>query len=118
MNKILTSLKKRHYRVRSKVSGTSIRPRLSVYKSNKHLFVQVIDDEKNITIAGGSTRYVKKEKDQKMSKSDSSKALGEMIATKAKDKGVTTVVFDRGGYKYHGRVKLLADSARENGLVF
>ena len=115
MNKILTSLKKRHYRVRTKVIGTTLRPRLSVYKSNKHIFVQVIDDEKNITLAGASTKIVKKDK---MSKSDSSKALGEVIAKKAIEKGVTSVVFDRGGYKYHGRVKALANAAREHGLVF
>ena len=113
--KTLTNLQKRHYRVRSKVTGTTSRPRLSVYKSNKYLFAQVIDDEKHLTLVGANSKYLEGDK---LSKIEASKKLGEVIAKKAIEKGVKSVVFDRGGYKYHGRVKSLAEAAREAGLVF
>jgi len=102
-------------RIRRKVTGTSDRPRLAVFKSLKHIYVQLIDDASGRTIASASTH----EKDTaKGSNSVSAKAIGELIAAKAKEKGVKQVVFDRGGYRYHGNIKALADAARENGLEF
>jgi large subunit ribosomal protein L18 len=104
-------------RIRSKVSGTSERPRLAVKKSLKHIYVQVIDDAAGKTIVAASTR----DKDSGVkggSNKAAAKAVGALIAKKAKDKGVKRVVFDRGGYQYHGNIKALADAARENGLEF
>jgi large subunit ribosomal protein L18 len=104
-------------RIRRKVSGTAERPRLAVKKSLKHIYVQLIDDSAGRTIAAASSR----DKDAAVkggSNQAAAKAVGALIARKAKDKGVTRVVFDRGGYKYHGNVKALADAARENGLKF
>ena len=104
-------------RIRSKVSGTAERPRLAVKKSLKHIYVQVIDDAAGKTIAAASTR----DKDAGVkggSNKAAAKAVGALIAKKAKDKGVKRVVFDRGGYQYHGNIKALADAARENGLEF
>ncbi len=104
-------------RIRSKVSGTAERPRLAVKKSLKHIYVQLIDDAAGKTIAAASTRD--KESGVKGgSNQAAAKAVGALIAKKAKDKGVTRVVFDRGGYQYHGNIKALADAARENGLEF
>jgi large subunit ribosomal protein L18 len=113
--KKLSNLKKRHYRVRSKVSGSTARPRLSIYRSNKHIFAQIIDDEKNISLVGVSSQHIK---DKKLSKTAISEEIGKKLAEKALEKGVKEVVFDRGGYKYHGRIKTFADSARNSGLVF
>ena len=104
-------------RIRRKVSGTAERPRLSVKKSLKHIYVQLIDDASGKTIAAASSR----DKDSGIkggSNQAAAKAVGALIAKKAKDKGVTSVVFDRGGYQYHGNIKALADAARENGLEF
>jgi len=102
-------------RIRRKVSGTEQRPRLAVFKSLKHIYVQVIDDASGRTLVSASTR----EKDAtKGANAAAAKAVGALIAKKAKDKGVTRVVFDRGGYLYHGNIKALADAARENGLEF
>ena len=102
-------------RIRRKVSGTTERPRLAVFKSLKHIYVQVIDDSTGKTVVSASTR----EKDAtKGANAAAAKAVGALIARKAKDKGVTKVVFDRGGYLYHGNIKALADAARENGLEF
>jgi large subunit ribosomal protein L18 len=101
-------------RVRRKVSGTAERPRLAVFKSLRHIYVQLIDDANGRTLAAASTH----EKDTKGANAASAKAVGELIAQKAKDKGVKQVVFDRGGYLYHGNIKALADAARENGLEF
>jgi large subunit ribosomal protein L18 len=104
-------------RIRSKVSGTAERPRLAVKKSLKYIYAQVIDDAAGKTIAAASSR----DKDAGVkggSNAAAAKAVGALIAKKAKDKGVTRVVFDRGGYQYHGNVKALADAARENGLEF
>ncbi|MEI7603732.1 MAG: 50S ribosomal protein L18 [bacterium] len=115
MKKRLTNLQKRHFRVRSKITGSTERPRLSVYKSSKYIYAQIIDDEKGITLVGLHSKY---NDAGKMPKTESAKKLGESLAKKAIEKGITTVVFDRGGYKYHGRVKSLADAARESGLVF
>lgn len=106
----------RHKRIRKKIFGTEIRPRLSVYRSNKNIQVQLINDEKQITILGMSTLSLKK---QKMSKSESARVLGKEFGGRIlKETGITTIVFDRGGYKYHGRVKALADGLRESGLLF
>ncbi|HWS70879.1 MAG TPA: 50S ribosomal protein L18 [Thermoanaerobaculia bacterium] len=101
-------------RIRRKVTGTSDRPRLAVFKSLKHIYVQLIDDASGRTIVSASTH----EKDTKGANSAAAKAVGELIAQKAKEKGVKQVVFDRGGYLYHGNIKALADAARENGLEF
>jgi large subunit ribosomal protein L18 len=103
-------------RIRNKVSGTEQRPRLAVFKSLKHIYVQVIDDANGRTLLSASTR--EKDADTKGSNTASAKAVGALIAKKAKDKGITRVVFDRGGYLYHGNIKALADAARENGLEF
>ncbi|HVR37546.1 MAG TPA: 50S ribosomal protein L18 [Thermoanaerobaculia bacterium] len=103
-------------RIRRKVQGTESRPRLAVFRSLKHIYAQVIDDAKGVTIASASTRDA--ESSAKGSNAAAAKAVGALIAKKAKDKGVTRVVFDRGGYNYHGNIKALADAARENGLEF
>jgi large subunit ribosomal protein L18 len=109
----------RHDRVRRKVSGTPERPRLAVFRSLKHVYVQVIDDTKGVTLAAASSldKQVSEQKDGKR-KAEVSRLVGALVAERAKSKGVTQVVFDRGGYKYQGRVKALADAAREGGLVF
>lgn len=109
----------RHARVRRKVSGTSERPRLAVFRSLKHVYVQVIDDTSGVTLAAASSldKQVSAQKDGKR-KAEVSRLVGALVAERAKSKGVTQVVFDRGGYKYQGRVKALADAAREGGLVF
>jgi large subunit ribosomal protein L18 len=104
-------------RIRTKLTGTSERPRLAVKKSLKHIYVQIIDDASGKTIASASSR----DKDSGVkggSNQAAAKAVGALIAKKAKDKGVKRVVFDRGGYQYHGNIKALADAARENGLEF
>ena len=103
-------------RIRRKVTGTAARPRLAVFKSLKHIYVQVIDDSSGRTIVSASSRD--KDSGAKGSNAAAAKAVGALIAKKAKDKGVKQVVFDRGGYLYHGNIKALADAARENGLEF
>ena len=108
---------RRAFRVRKKVSGTSLRPRLVVSRSSRHLFVQVIDDATGHTLASASTM----EADFRASTADKTakaRELGTLIATRAKAAGISTVVFDRAGNKYHGRIAAVADSARENGLDF
>lgn len=105
---------RRHARVRRKVSGTAVRPRLAVFRSNKHAVVQLIDDDKGVTIAAVSTIADGKTG----SKVESATALGALIATKAVALGITEAVFDRGGFKYHGRVAAIAEAARANGLKF
>lgn len=112
---------KRHERIRKKVVGTTERPRLSVYRSLSHMYAQIVDDVKGNTLAAAST--IDKElkgKDKKAGKGNigAAKQVGELIAKKALQKGIKRVVFDRGGYLYHGRVKALADAARESGLEF
>ena len=109
----------RHARVRRKVKGTSERPRLAVFRSLNHVYVQVIDDSQGVTLAAASTldSELRGQRDGKV-KAETSKGVGQLIARRAKERGVSEVVFDRGGYKYHGRVKALADAAREGGLVF
>jgi len=111
--------RKRHIKVRKKISGVPESPRLCVFKSNKHIYAQIIDDTAGNTLTHAST----KEGDvaaglKSTSNIEAAKAVGKAIALKAADKGITQVVFDRGGYIYHGKVKALADSAREAGLLF
>ena len=110
---------KKHMKIRKTLSGTSSRPRLSVFRSNKHMYAQVIDDEAGNTIVSASTVQadVKKGLD-KTNNVEAAKKLGEVIAKKALDNGIKTVVFDRGGYIYQGKVKALAEAAREAGLDF
>ena len=103
-------------RIRDKVSGTSERPRLAVRRTLKHIYVQLIDDSNGHTLVAASTRD--KDSGAKGANAAAAKAVGALIAQKAKDKGIKRVVFDRGGYLYHGNVKALADAARENGLEF
>ncbi len=110
-----TGRQRRKFRVRKKISGTADRPRMSVFRSNKHIAVQIIDDNTGHTLAQAST-YVNKTSVN--SNCDAAKCIGESIAEKAKGAGITTVVFDRNGYQFHGRVKALADAAREKGLKF
>jgi large subunit ribosomal protein L18 len=107
-----------HERIRKKLLGTSERPRLNVYRSLNHIYVQVIDDLKGVTLVSASTAEGAKENRTKGGNLASAKNVGKAIAERAKAKGIDKVVFDRGGYIYHGRVKALADSAREAGLKF
>jgi large subunit ribosomal protein L18 len=112
---------RRRTRVRTKISGTDARPRLSVFRSLKHTYAQLIDDAKGITLVSASTLSddVRKELGNgNHTKTDASKAVGKVIARLALDKGIKQVRFDRGGYLYHGRVRALADAAREGGLEF
>ncbi|WP_102029423.1 50S ribosomal protein L18 [Salirhabdus sp. Marseille-P4669] len=109
--------KKRHARVRRNLSGTESRPRLNVYRSNKHIYAQLIDDVNGVTVASAST--VDKELNlDSTSNLEAAQKVGELVAKRALDKGFKSVVFDRGGYLYHGRVKALAEAAREAGLEF
>ncbi|MGM0904306.1 50S ribosomal protein L18 [Mesobacillus maritimus] len=109
--------RKRHARVRSKVSGTAARPRLNVFRSNKHIYAQLIDDVNGVTLASASTMD-KEVNLESTGNLDAAVKVGELVAKRAVEKGVSEVVFDRGGYLYHGRIKALADAARENGLQF
>jgi large subunit ribosomal protein L18 len=110
---------RRHQRVRKKVQGTRERPRLSVYRSLAHIYAQLIDDEAGHTIAAASdTEAAAKGGANGKAKTDVAKSVGQLIAARAKEHGVTKVVFDRGGYRFHGRVKALASAAREAGLEF
>ena len=112
-----TARKRRHTRVRKRVTGTAARPRLVVSRSTRHLFVQVVDDSAGTTLASASTM----EADLRAfdgDKSAKAKKVGELLAERAKSAGVDSVVFDRGGNKYHGRVAALAEGAREGGLAF
>ena len=107
---------KRHARVRSKISGTPERPRLNVFRSAKHIYAQVIDDVNGVTLCSASS--MDKGFDGNGGNVEGAKKVGAAVAKKAADKGITEVVFDRGGFLYHGRVKELAEAARENGLKF
>jgi len=108
--------KRRHIRVRRKVSGTAERPRLCVYRSNSNIFVQIIDDTKGNTLVQAST--LDKEVKTKHANIEAAKEVGTLIAKRALEKNIKTVVYDRGGYIYHGVVKELAEAAREAGLEF
>jgi large subunit ribosomal protein L18 len=112
-----TGRTRRRRSVRKNLAGTSERPRLSVFRGNKNMSCQIIDDDSGITIASVSS-LEKQFAKVKVPKTEMAAMLGKEIASRGSAKGVTIVVFDRGGYKYHGRVKALADAARENGLVF
>lgn len=106
----------RHKRVRAKISGTPERPRLNVFRSTKHIYAQIIDDVNGVTLASASSQSKDFEGDG--GNVAGAKAVGELIAKHAIEKGITEVVFDRGGYLYHGRIKELANGAREGGLKF
>jgi large subunit ribosomal protein L18 len=104
-----------HDRIRKKMQGTSERPRLSVYRSTAHIYAQIVDDLKGETLVAASTVEVKSKTGGNLA---SAKEIGKQVAEKAKAKGISKVVFDRGGYLYHGRIRALADAAREAGLKF
>ncbi|AZB41270.1 MULTISPECIES: 50S ribosomal protein L18 [Bacillaceae] len=109
--------KRRHARVRAKLFGTAERPRLNVFRSNKHIYAQLIDDTNGVTIVSASSM----EKDLNLDSTanlEAAQKVGELVAKRAVDKGHKSIVFDRGGYLYHGRIKALADAAREAGLEF
>ena len=117
MNSKLVQRQKIRYRIRKKVAGTAVKPRLSVFRSNAEIYAQLIDDDNAVTLAATSSR----DKDiaaQKVTKTEKSKLVGAAVATKAIALGLSAVVFDRGGNLYHGRVKSVADGAREAGLQF
>ena len=111
-----------HKRIRKKVLGTAERPRLNIYRSVSHIYAQVIDDAKGVTLVSATSLEAGKAKDGKSHISggnlSSAKQVGKLVAERAKAKGISKVVFDRGGYLYHGRIKALADAAREGGLQF
>ncbi|RMG85442.1 MAG: 50S ribosomal protein L18 [Chloroflexi bacterium] len=111
--------KRRHRRVRAKVAGTAQRPRMNIFRSLNHIYVQVIDDTEGRTLVSASTidRDVAPQVQGK-SKTEAARIVGKVVAERAKNAGITTVVFDRGGYQYHGRVAALAEGAREAGLEF
>lgn len=117
MNKNETR-QKRHRRVRKRVDGTAERPRLNVYRSTDHIYAQVIDDAQGHTLASASTLDAGLRDAKNGGNVEGAKSVGQMVAERAKAAGVSKVVFDRGGYLYHGRVKALADAAREGGLEF
>mgnify|MGYP001073864621 CR=1 FL=1 len=102
------------YRVRNKISGTTERPRMSVFRSNKQIYVQIIDDTQGKTLASASSLAIT----EKMPKEEQATKVGELIAQKAKEAGISSVIFDRNGYLYHGRIKQVADAARNGGLKF
>ena len=109
----------RHKRIRKKIFGTPERLRLNVYKSLKHIYAQIIDDTKGHTLVSASTLDPSiREQIKGLSKTEKAKVIGKILAERAVAKGITKVVFDRGGYKYHGRVKALAEGAREGGVQF
>ena len=103
---------KRHKRVRRKVVGTAVRPRLSVYRSNVHIYAQLIDDDAQMTLAAADSRQVGEAEDRK----DAARKVGALIANKASEAGIDAAVFDRGGNKFHGRIAALAEGARDGGL--
>ena len=108
--------RRRHFRVRKKIFGTASRPRLAVYRSNRYIYAQVIDDEAGTTLVAASSR--EKAVGAKTLTVDTAAKVGKLVGARAKDLGIAGVVFDRGGYPYHGRVKALAEAAREEGLEF
>lgn len=109
--------KRRHFRVRKKVRGNAVRPRLAVFRSNKHIYAQVIDDVAGRTVASASTMEKEAAKGSAGSV-EAAKAVGERLGERVKSAGIDSVVFDRGGFKYHGRVAAVADGARSAGLEF
>jgi large subunit ribosomal protein L18 len=109
--------KRRHQRVRARITGTALKPRLCIFRSLNHIYAQVIDDAKGHTLTSASTLDAEIEPKDK-AKTARAELVGALLAKRALDKGISTVVFDRGGYKYHGRVKALAEAARQAGLKF
>lgn len=110
---------RRHLRVRKKISGTAERPRLNVFRSDKHIYAQIIDDTKGVTLVSASTLDKSLREEVKNGANvEAARKVGALVAERAKEKGIEKVVFDRGGYMFHGRVKALADAAREGGLEF
>ena len=110
---------KRRQRIRRKISGSEARPRLSVFRSTRHIYAQIIDDGKGQTLVAASTLSGElKDKLSGLKKADAAKEVGKLLAARAREKGISQVVFDRNGFIYHGRVKAVADSCRENGLEF
>ena len=109
-----------HLRVRSRVRGSGARPRLSIYKSLKYIYAQVIDDDRGVTLAqaNSSDPEIRQQLSKSTGSLEAAKLVGEAVAARAKEKGIEKVVFDRGGYIYHGRVKAVAEGAREKGLQF
>jgi large subunit ribosomal protein L18 len=118
--KALTTRERRHRRVRAKISGTTQRPRLNIFRSSAHIYAQVIDDTQGHTIVAASDldEAVREKAGEGATKSVRAKAVGEVVAERARAAGVDAVLFDRGGFLYHGRVKAVADGAREGGLKF
>jgi large subunit ribosomal protein L18 len=117
----LTKLERRErirMRIRKKISGTAKIPRLAVFRSNKQIYVQVVDDLNKVTILSASSKEKEIAGKTGIKKTEQAKIVGKLLASKCKEKGIENVVFDRSGYKYHGRVKSLADAAREGGLKF
>ncbi len=108
--------RRRHLRVRRKVHGTASRPRLVVYRSNRYIYAQLVDDDAGRTLAAASSQ--EKAMRKRSLTVETAAEVGKMVAARAKDAGISTVVFDRGGYAFHGRVRALADSARQEGLEF
>jgi large subunit ribosomal protein L18 len=108
--------RRRHYRVRRRIHGTATRPRLAVYRSNRYVYVQIIDDEAGRTLASASSQEAGL-RDRKLTV-ETAAEVGKLIGSRAKDAGIKSVLFDRGGFLYHGRIKALADAAREEGLEF
>ena len=108
----------RRYRIRNRVTGSVARPRLSVFRSSIHIYAQIVDDTRGVTLAAASSRDDVKSLVEGKGKVGTSAAVGKLLAQRAKEKGITAVAFDRGGYLYHGRVKALADGARAGGLNF
>ncbi len=118
IGKKLEGRERRKVRIRKKVMGTTERPRLNVFRSTKHIYAQVIDDVKGVTLAAASTATKDLRPSLTGKKSDKAKAVGKALAEACKAKNIEAVVFDRGGFRYHGRVKAVADGAREGGLKF
>jgi len=109
--------RKRHYRLRRTLSGTTERPRLAVHRSGKHIYAQIIDDVRSVTLAAAST-LDKELREASGANLDAARKVGALVAERAQKAGITSVVFDRGGFLYHGRIAALADAAREGGLAF
>ncbi len=109
---------RRKMRIRKKISGTAARPRMVVFRSNKHIYVQLVDDDAGKTLLSSSTLVLSKGGEQVKLDKETAAKVGKDMAVKAKEKNISTVVFDRNGYLYHGRIKALADGAREGGLEF
>jgi large subunit ribosomal protein L18 len=119
-NSVYLASKRRHARVRKRVSGTPERPRLNIFRSLNHIYAQVIDDSRGVTLAAASSLETARKSNELHGKNRIEQAaiVGKLVAERAREAGITQVVFDRGGYKYHGRVKALANASREAGLRF